>query len=262
MVAFGGGFMKPSSRSPRTPSGLPDSVHHQLNMYALAASAAGVGMLALAPPADAKIVYTKAHQVIGFNTLYPLDLKHDGTIDFLIQQSGSPVSRSSGFSGLFVKEAFGNAVVGRAGHYAAALHKGALIGPRQAFIRNGGGFLGEVMFYPFCSTTACHGEWGNVNNRYLGLKFKIDGKTRYGWARLSVHNDYREITATLTGYAYETVPHKAIRAGQTRGSDEAWPNPASATREPAPLSRPSAAAQPASLGKLALGTSVPTWGKP
>jgi hypothetical protein len=42
----------------RAPSKLSDSVHHQLNMYALAASAAGVGILALAQTAEAKIIYT------------------------------------------------------------------------------------------------------------------------------------------------------------------------------------------------------------
>ena len=52
--------MKP--QPPKTPSKLSDSVHHQLSLYALAASAAGVGVLALAQPADAKIVYTPAHK--------------------------------------------------------------------------------------------------------------------------------------------------------------------------------------------------------
>ncbi len=46
--------MKTSSQ-PRTPSRLSDSLHHRLNMYALAASAAGVGVLALAQPAEAEI---------------------------------------------------------------------------------------------------------------------------------------------------------------------------------------------------------------
>jgi len=34
-------------------------------MYALAASAAGVSLLALAPPSEADIIYTKAHAVLG-----------------------------------------------------------------------------------------------------------------------------------------------------------------------------------------------------
>jgi len=50
------------------------------------------------------------------------------------------------------------------------------------------------------------------------------------------------LTTTLTGYAYETIPGKAIIAGKTKGSDDV---------EPTALNRP--ALQPATLGVLALG---------
>jgi hypothetical protein len=55
------------------------------------------------------------------------------------------------------------------------------------------------------------------------MKFTINGKVHYGWARLSVTNlkDKFRITATLTGYAYETIPNKPIKAGQTHDGDEA-----------------------------------------
>ena len=62
-----------------------------------------------------------------------------------------------------------------------------------------------------------YGPWFNVTNRYLGLKFKIKGKTHYGWARLTVTGTFGSIVATLTGYAYETIPNKAIISGATRG---------------------------------------------
>jgi hypothetical protein len=64
-----------------------------------------------------------------------------------------------------------------------------------------------------------YGPWFNVTNRYLGLKFKIKGKTHYGWARLTVRGTFGSIVATLTGYAYETIPNKAIIAGATKGPD-------------------------------------------
>jgi|HubBroStandDraft_6_1064221.scaffolds.fasta_scaffold09222_1 hypothetical protein len=51
-----GRFMKLSQRPPRTPSILSDSIHHQLNLYAVAATAAGIRMLAVAQPAEVKIV--------------------------------------------------------------------------------------------------------------------------------------------------------------------------------------------------------------
>ena len=41
-------------------------------------------MLALAQSAEAKIVYTKTHVVIGRNNIYELDLNHDGLADFKI----------------------------------------------------------------------------------------------------------------------------------------------------------------------------------
>jgi hypothetical protein len=42
--------MQPSSRSARTAAYLSDSINRHLNMYALTATAAGVGILALAQP--------------------------------------------------------------------------------------------------------------------------------------------------------------------------------------------------------------------
>jgi hypothetical protein len=69
-------------RPARVTSRLPVSLHHRLNAYALAASAAGVGVLALTPAAEARIVYTKTHKSIGVNTIFRLDLNHDGITDF------------------------------------------------------------------------------------------------------------------------------------------------------------------------------------
>src|SRR5271169_4356752 len=107
MRCCGRGFMKSVARLPGTPSTLSDSLRHNLNMYALTASAAGVSLLALAQPSEARIVYTKTHQVIGRNGVYPIDLNQDGVIDFLIQQE-----RSLGSNVLLAKGAFGNPVEG------------------------------------------------------------------------------------------------------------------------------------------------------
>jgi len=61
-------------RSPRPRTNLTDSLQRQLNMYALAAGAAGVGVLALTQGAEAKIVYTPANISLGFDQVTPLDL--------------------------------------------------------------------------------------------------------------------------------------------------------------------------------------------
>ena len=59
--------MKHPSGSSKKSFSIPD-FEHRLSMYALAASAAGVGMLALTPSAEGKIVYTKANKTMGRTT--------------------------------------------------------------------------------------------------------------------------------------------------------------------------------------------------
>jgi hypothetical protein len=108
------------------------------------------------------------------------------------------------------------------------------------------------------------GKWGgNLRDRYLGVRFLIDGKTHYGWIRLTVTAPSAAgqfMSAMITGYAYETVPNKPISAG-TAGT-------ASATAVKV-VSKPTAQASvpkrvqnqggPA-LGMLALGAeALPIW---
>ena len=96
------------------------------------------------------------------------------------------------------------------------------------------------------------GLWANsgkgVKDRYLGLRFEIDGRLHYGWARFNVSFPNHTLKATLTGYAYETIPGKAIVAGKTKGPEQIssveYPGPA-ALAAPAP---------DATLGLLALGS--------
>jgi hypothetical protein len=225
-------------------------------------------MLALAQPTEAKVIYTKTHDVIGTNGVYPLDLNHDGIIDFVIQELG--YSGTSGSNGLWADAASGNGVEATKG-YAAALMQGASIGPRQRFQHISDAF-GEMMGGRFCNsdTGGCTtvGQWVNVKIRYLGLKFQIKGKVHYGWARLNVIVSSRvsTIAATLTGYAYETTPNKAIHAGQTHGPvDEALGTPDAVKQETLAHGRTTQVpliGQSASLGRLAQGYAVPLGRQP
>ncbi|HXM22470.1 MAG TPA: hypothetical protein VN948_14535 [Terriglobales bacterium] len=263
--------MKRSPQASETSFVLSQSLQRRLNTYAFAASAAGVSMLALAQPSQAKVVYTKAHQVIGQNGVYNLDLNHDGTVDFLIQEWDNGAFSSS--NALLADAALGNAVRGsKVGfrYLAAALQRGAPIGPKRRFIT--GGNNGEVMVsithFTTGGTSYINGFWANVRNRYLGLKFKIDGKTHYGWARLSVQLQQFHVTATLTGYAYETIPNKEISAGQTdSGADGSLASPnlpnSDTSGSGASVVNPSDSPQSTSLGALALGAqSVPPRRRP
>src|SRR5689334_13757724 len=72
------------SPQPRTAANLPDSVLKRLEMYAIAATAAGVGVLASPPVAECKIVYRPMNRVLHRNAPIAFDLNHDGKIDFFL----------------------------------------------------------------------------------------------------------------------------------------------------------------------------------
>jgi hypothetical protein len=242
------------SSRPRGTAELPKTLHEQLSMYALAAGAAGVGLLALAQPAQAEVVYTWSHWVIGINQHFNLDLNHDRKTDFTIVDA----TRNSTSGGINSLVAFGaspngvEGIVGTRGFFAAALRKGAVI-PKGHFSNDGRMIFFCSGFLSCSRTSSRRGYWFNAANRYLGLKFKIDSQIHYGWARLSVQFVNRsDVTITLTGYAYETVAGKSIKAGQIK---EAEDDPSTKDFSPdAFLTSPIPDdPQPATLGALALG---------
>jgi hypothetical protein len=197
----------------KTPQLLPEPSQRRLNMYALAASAAGVSVLALAHATEAKIIYTKTDVVIGAKDIYNLDLNHDGTTDFKL--ANYTFFTDTTVASLLALGQSNNKVVGKQlqtglPQYAYALKAGAIVGPKQPL--SGVLMAGSDGFNHW-------GKWDNVTNRYLGLKFFIKGKVHYGWARLNVSIGQNTITGTLTGYAYETTVNKTIVAGKTKGAD-------------------------------------------
>jgi hypothetical protein len=91
----------------------------------------------------------------------------------------------------------------------------------------------------------CQGPWKEAHNKYLGLKFEINGEVHFGWARLSV-TCFTPAAARvlLTGYAYETVANQPILTGKISG-----------TAEESALIRPAASHSNVQLGLLALGSA-------
>jgi hypothetical protein len=202
---------------PREPIPLLTALERHLNMYALAASAAGVSMLALTQPAQARIVYTRANKRIpdcrlDSHLCVKLDLNHDGITDFSLYYG---IYRGWGMKVDGFQQSR-NEVWGT-GYSASALPSGVRVRADRRFGKS-------HFFMASCGTSSGYsckkgaGHWYNVKNRYLGLKFVIKGKVHYGWARLSVGTKQHPYP-TLTGYAYETIPNKAIITGKTRGPD-------------------------------------------
>ncbi len=220
-------------RTSRKPSNLSESLQRRLNAYALAASAAGLGMLAFSQSANAKVVYTRAHTILKLGNHYNLDLNHDQTNDFYFRNFSTDVHHLNGLEVAAYRSApNGVAASSTSSGYGRflwplALEKGVKVGPANCEnCSNDRGYYMDMV--DSLKSGKVYGHWSNVRNRYLGLAFTIKGRVHYGWARWTVQNHNDSIVATLTGYAYETVPGKAIITGRTKG-------PAVITLEPASL---------------------------
>jgi hypothetical protein len=245
-----GMFMRRQRKPRQIPEPLSGSVQQKLSCYALAA---GAGLFTLAPMSEAKIVYTPVNESIGRGGTLPIDLNNDGIVDFeIIEHPGQTQFRTSQFVDAKAT-VFGNQVKCVTSScistfiYAAALRSGTAIGPNRGWLGGLAPMAFEELFkrgslgYTFA--------WVNVTDRYLGLKFKINGETHFGWARLNVkfHPGLRKDRTwevQLTGYAYETVANKPIVAGMTKGPEEQTS-----------FSSPSKSAKDASLASLAYGVA-------
>lgn len=60
------------------------------------------------------------------------------------------------------------------------------------------------------------GHWaGNPQEKYIGVRFLIDGNIHYGWVAIEIPN---KTTLIVKGFAYETEPNHDIKAGSTVNS--------------------------------------------
>jgi hypothetical protein len=205
-----------TSTKKQTASQRRATLDKRFTAYAVAASAAGVSLLALVQPAEGKIVYTGASSEIAPNAVLPLDLNHGGQSEFSFSNQAATCSGCHSSSDRLMITPIGqNGIMS----HAAVLPAGAQVGPKGAF-QNSAQLM--LVFRQVCSATSCasftSGAWKNITQGYLGLKFYIHGQAHYGWARLNVTLTQKgRVYALLTGYAYETVPNKSIITGRRRG---------------------------------------------
>jgi hypothetical protein len=179
---------------------LSDSISRHLNAYALSAATAykvaapcgmhsghchhsslhwpcvvgaAIGALALAQPADARIIYTPADVRIH-DGYFPFHLTPDGPNDMGFYQRCSV----DGCSLFAYTNEVGNAILAASRDsygYALALKGGATIGPEAPFIPHESNFMAAT--FP-----TQRGSWFASAARYLGVAFEINGKTHYGWS--------------------------------------------------------------------------------
>jgi len=277
----------PRRHSPRTRVNLNDKLNRSLLWYAAAAGAAGASLQA-AKPAEAEVVYTPANTPIQVNVPLPLDLNNDGVADFVINNTyqAFPIPRTCTVCSFFEHARLTvspsnsqNAIWGITSTVSVPFDKGRakkedtkkqvqVAVPAFWGVLDGPGpgrkfepqklimaSTDETQLFSGFYSTRYYGQFGKGHKflgPYLGLKFTVGGQVYYGWARVEVNRQTPlRITATLTGYAYETIPNRPILTGMKKGTlDDNAEVESSAAQVP----------EPASLGRLAQGASgVPAW---
>jgi len=238
------------------------SLDRSLKAYAIAAGAAGVGLAALALPAEGKIVFTAVHQTIHPGGTLRMDLNGDGVTDFTlidsyhtsfaagrIRNTGS-IHPSAGAVNIYGGVA--SNVVAEATSpqfFAAGFAAGVSVNSKLTFIGAPVRPALEACYGTGGFVSGQSGQWTHATNRYLGLKFVINGQTHFGWARVNIKLEGTDIgcqyQVVLAGFAYETIANKPITTGKTKGPTEV------ASMEP--LTPQPAAVEPG-LGMLALGS--------
>lgn len=188
----------------------------------------------IAVPVAAEITYTSVNTTIPVGGSYPIDLNHDGIVDFtirsvtLLEENGRICIGEGWF--LTATPATGNAVetepLDVSTDFAAALLNGSEIGSGQGFY-SGSALMAEL-FWGGCGI-GTGGQWLNVPNRYLGLRFTDPlGKTHYGWAKMNTvayvdSNGALHASTFLSGFAYETIAGQPIAAGQMSDGNQPPP---------------------------------------
>jgi hypothetical protein len=259
---------------------LPEALNSHLRDYAEAAkgasraeatwilsgvtvSAVGLGVLALPQVGNAEVVFTPANQSINEHTRkLKIDFNHDGIPEAILSVQGYCNSGSGFrecFGSIFAIGLHGNQAMTSGGGFASAAEIGKVIGQQDKFqdFPEMAKCRSEFDAFNQTSTHTSKGPWLNVKSRYLGFKFKIDGETHYGWARLTTQGFPCYPSARLTGYAYETIANRPIVTG-IKSEAEALMMPVNDGDGVARQGR-----EYASLGMLAVGApGLEIWRKP
>jgi hypothetical protein len=232
----------------------------RLKQYSAAAlGVAGVSALASAQsPAQRHIVYTPADIALDTKlsrtSFIPIDFNNDGSADiYLILNHFTDF-----FSGGLGFDAYGRINVSAGQNFTIGSHaipKGEIIDKAGTF-KSGTQFLVTATSgsYEGAKHTFAAGPFKNITNKYLGVRFLINGKIHEGWVRMTLTCTGADIKGTISGYAYDTVPNElGLAAGQVGGRVGAASAESKVELENAPVG---------SLGMLAAGVeAIPYWRK-
>jgi hypothetical protein len=138
-----------------------------------------------------------------------LDMNGDNIPDFALWGYYSDGDYSAGINGTLFGGA-SNSVLGNDG--ARKLSSGSNIGPANTSWR-----LAQdgSLYVTYSGGGASNWSAGSGETGFVGVRFKINGNTHYGWIRLQLGEFPGEISATE--WAYESCADTPIAAGATSG---------------------------------------------
>ena len=207
---------RPRTSEPTTNNKPEDgSLDRRLLLYALA----GGAVLASAPSTQAEVIFTPSSVVLhGGTASLAIDLDNDGSTNFTIA-----IQQCRTYSGYGIGrcvEAHGQSPSDQVGMFGPPGERLAeALSPRTQ-VNGGHRFWADAVM-----ASLSLGNWWNVTNRYLGVRFKINGQVHYGWIGFrSVTADQNGFTAAFGGWAYETNPDTPIVTGD-RGTNSSAVQP-------------------------------------
>jgi len=197
---------------------IPSPLLLRLNNYGLAATAAGVAMLACSAPAEAAPICKTVSINFARTASYQFNPAAQRVTPFTIAQTYneiSSMSHSVHIRGFFTPNTpSANAVLSTNG-FPADLPAGALIGPNAQFGK--GKSYGE--FFQFRYFQGLTGPFASAQPGYAGFEFSQAGETHYGWIRMRVIvRQFNYPQLLVSEYGYESSPNTSIAAGSCAGS--------------------------------------------
>ena len=201
-------------------------------------SAAAGAALAMAPTADATVIYSGSS---GFTNIpinwssylyIDVDGMAAGSSSFpgadlsFSHWASSTTSTSTSYRALYLGFNGQNASMVQGASGIARLGSGIPVNPAAVFASASylAGYFHSMTTGG--SSTTSYGSWASGGTGFVGFRFENNGNTYYGWARLDI--DSGDLDGEVVDYAYEDNPNTAILTG--------------------------AVPQPSSLSLLAMGT--------
>ena len=171
-------------------------------------SALALGVTALANTTNAQVLYTDEHpdKMFGDTSSYFLNLNAGMYADFSIQQGMATSVNVVMLNAFTYNEVLG---ANSSSYFMPlALDKGDSISENEVYWNSN---QEHPMTMNYQGPVGAYGYWQGVQDKYLGLRIKINNDYQYGWARLDVSEDAK--TFLIKDMLIETTPNKGVTAG-------------------------------------------------